>query len=406
LPDRSRRQQSAATLDDLRRRNLAHLLRIIHQHGAVTRSHLASVMGVNRSTVGALAAELAEVGIVQEGAGVGNGVGRPSLLVEPVATSAAVIAYDLRVERVDAALVGLGGEVLASRHRRLRRGALAPTTAVRTLTALAEDLLASQPGVPVVGAAVAVPGLVQHDDGTVVFAPNLGWADVPLGEMLTAALGRTLPGAPPVEVGNDADFGVAAEHMRGAGEGAANVVFLSGEVGIGGGIVLDGQVMAGGSGFGGEVGHMVVNPVGRRCRCGTVGCWETEIGRPAVLSAVGLEDVIGDVPDLDELIAQDGARRASVERVADWLGIGLANLVNIFNPEVIVLGGHLRVLHQACPDAVDRRLEQALPASRRRVRLAYPAFGRSAALMGAAETAFGPLLDDPLGSIAAASAAS
>jgi predicted NBD/HSP70 family sugar kinase len=90
---------------------------------------------------------------------------------------------------------------------------------VRTLTALAEDLLASQPGVPGVGAAVAVPGLVQHDDGTVVFAPNLGWADVPLGEMLTAALGRTLPGAPPVEVGNDADFGVAAEHMRGAGEG-------------------------------------------------------------------------------------------------------------------------------------------------------------------------------------------
>jgi predicted NBD/HSP70 family sugar kinase len=125
-----------------------------------------------------------------------------------------------------------------------------------------------------------------------------------------------------------------------------------------------------------------------------------------VLSAVGLEDVIGDVPDLDELIAQDGARRASVEQVADWLGIGLAKLVNIFNPEVIVLGGHLRVLHQACPDAVDRRLEQALPASRRRVRLAYPAFGRSAALMGAAETAFGPLLDDPLGSIAAASAAS
>lgn len=406
MPDRSRRPQSAATLDDLRRRNLAHLLRILHQHGAVTRSHLASVMGVNRSTVGALAAELADVGLVHEEAGVGRGVGRPSLVVEPMATSAAVIAYDMRIEQIVAALVGLGGTVLATSERRLRRGAVAPATAVRTLTALASDLLEVHPGVPVVGAAVAVPGLVQHDDGTVVVAPNLGWVDVPLGEMLTASLARTFGTAPPVHIGNDADFGVTAEHMRGAGAGTANVVFLSGEVGIGGGIVLDGHVMEGASGFGGEVGHMVVNPAGRRCRCGASGCWETEIGRPAVLGAVGLEDAIGDVPDLSELIARNRKRREAVHRVADWLGIGLANLVNIFNPEVIVLGGHLRVLHQACPEVVDTRVEQALSASRRRVRLAYPAFGRSSALMGAAETAFGPLLDDPLGSIAAASAAS
>ena len=367
---------------------------------------IAGTLGVNRSTVAALVADLAAAGMVREDAGPGGTVGRPSLMVEPVSTSAAVLAFDMRVERVEAALVGLGGRVLASRECVPRGGRLNPQDAIVTLTSLARQVAAVHPDIAIVGCTVAVPGLVRKSDGMVAFAPNLGWHDVPLGDLLAAALVGPFAASPPVQVGNDADLGVTSEHRRGAASGARNVVFLSGEVGVGGGIVIDGQVMSGGLGFGGEVGHMVVNPVGRLCRCGARGCWETEIGRAAVLTAAGLEDISGDVPDLSTLMNGDERARTRVEDVGAWLGLGLSNLVNILNPEVIILGGHLRALHQATAAVVEHHMGQALTASRRDVRLVYPDFGRRAALMGAAETAFEPLLHDPLGVMAAAPRAS
>ena len=395
-----------ATTDDLRRRNLAGLLGLLHINGAMTRSSIAGALGVNRSTVAALVAELASEGMVREDSGTGGSVGRPSLVVEPVSTSAAVIAFDMRVERIVGSLVGVGGQVLATRERRPQGHGLTPTEAVRILAVLAGQLHGEHPDIPVVGVGVAVHGLVRKVDGMVSLAPNLGWRDVPLGNLLSDALAANFAAPLPVAVGNDADLGVTSEHRRGSAAGTHNVVFLSGEVGIGGGVVIDGRVMAGGLGFGGEVGHMVVNPRGRSCRCGSQGCWETEIGREAVLGAVGLKELIGDVPDLRPLVLESDAAARRVEDVGEWLGIGLKNLVNIFNPEVIILGGHLRPLHQASACVVERQLTQALPASRRDVRLVYPHFERRAALMGAAETAFDRLLHDPISVMSRAARAS
>ena len=390
--------RTAATQDDLRRFNRARLLRRLHDLGAASRSDLVAYTGLNRSTVGVLVSELAEAGLVEEGAGTAGQVGRPSLLVRPVPASACVVAFDLRVERTVAALVGVGGDVLARKEVRHRRTSYTPASAVKGMVSLAAQLLAQAPGDAAwVGVGVSVPGVVDHHDGRVRLAPNLGWQDVPLADLLDAGLRAHFGDAPAIVIGNDADLGAVSEHIRGIGTGSRNLIFISGEVGIGGGIIVDGRPMMGAGGYGGEVGHMVVNPEGGVCRCGARGCWETEIGRDAVTRHAGLD---GDQAEIADVVAAanggDSRAREAVERAGEWLGIGLANLVNLFNPEVIVLGGHLRLLLPMVSGTVYRRIHFALPATREQVRVEVPALNGDSTLLGAAEAAFESLLADPI----------
>ena len=389
--------RSAATLDDLRRHNRVRLLRRLHEGGAATRSDLVAFTGLNRSTVGAVVTELADVGLVTEVAGTAGQVGRPSLQVHPVAESAVVVALELRVERSIALLVGLGGTVLARREQRHRRSDYGPAAAVRTVRSLMRHVLSQGPkDAAWVGVGISVPGTVDHGDGRVRLAPNMGWTDVPLADLVRESILEEYGWSPPVVVGNDADLGAMAEHVRGVGALDENLIYLSGEVGIGGGIIIDGRPMTGAGGYGGEVGHMVINPAGTRCRCGAVGCWETEIGRDAVVRAAGLSD---DAEVADVVAAVEAGRRwarTGIDRIGSWLGLGMANLANLFNPQVIVLGGHLRLVYPLVEEVVEQRMHEALPAVREQVRVELPAFSGDSTLLGSAEAAFAALLDDPI----------
>ncbi len=386
---------AGATQDEVRRHNLAALVRFLHEHGSTSRSELVSHTGLNRSTVGGLIADLVAVGLVRETEPVGKGVGRPSFGVEPVHDRAYVLAIDLRVDRTIAALVGFGGVVLERRQQRYRTGQQQrEERVVAQLVDVCHELLAAAPrGAVQVGVGVGVPGLVRQPDGLVRFAPNLGWVDVPLGEHLAEALGISTS----VVVGNDSDLGAVSERLRGSAVGAANVVYLSGQVGVGGGIVIDGRLLTGSQGYGGEVGHMRVNPKGRACRCGAIGCWETEIGDPAVRLATGA----GPTAPVSEIVALaaggDKAARRGLRTVGGWLGLGVANLVNIFNPDVVVFGGSLREILPVARDQVEAALAFALTAPGEHVHLVLPALGDDSTLLGAAESAFAPLLDDPVG---------
>lgn len=390
--------RGAATQDDVRRHNLARLLTRLHQGGAARRSDLVAFTGLNRSTVGVLVSELADVGLVNEGAGSAGQVGRPSLLVQPVAASAVVVAFDLRVERTVAALVGLGGEVIVRREQRHRRASYTPEVAVRNILSLTAQLLSQAPrGASWVGIGIGVPGIVDLSSGMVPLAPNLGWTDVPLGHMVRDALIDEYGFAPYVAINNDADLGAIAEQARGVGRHSRNLIYLSGEVGVGGGVIIDGRLMAGAGGYGGEVGHMVVNPQGVVCRCGARGCWETEIGRDAIVRAAGIAGEQVEVADvIAAASAGDKQARAAIEEVGEWVGIGLANLVNLFNPEVIVMGGHLRLLYPMVTGTVYRRIHYALPAVLEQARVEVPALSGDSTLFGAAETAFADLLANPI----------
>ena len=393
---------SAATQDEVRRHNLARIVRRLHLNGPASRSELVALTGLNRSTVGVLISELVDAGLATEGAGSAGTVGRPSLVVALDPLSAVVVAFDLRVERLIGAVIGVGGEVLARRELKHRRQSFGPQVAVKQLVAMTASLLESVPeGAAWVGAGISVPGIVDHGDGLVRVAPNLGWNDAPLGAFATAAMASEFGAGPQVRVGNDADLGAMAEHVRGAGVGSQNLIYLSGEVGIGGGIVIDGRLMAGAGGYGGEVGHMVINPAGELCRCGARGCWETQIGRDAVLRAAGRELDAAEVQDI--VIAArsgDDAALETMRTVGGWLGLGIGNLVNIFNPEVVVLGGHLHHLIAEVPGATVDRVGSSLRAPREQVKVMAPELAGDSTLIGAGELAFAELLADPLGILA------
>ena len=388
----------AASQDEVRRHNLATVLRRLHLGGAVSRSELVALTGLNRSTVGALVNELAEQGLVVEEPGASVGVGRPSLVVAVQPRSAVVLAFDFRVDRTVGSVMGLGGDMIERVERARSQSASAPKIAIQQILDMTHELLECVPEETIwVGTGIGVPGIVNAKSGLVSQAPNLGWVDVPFEQLIRTSMQEEFGEVPPIFVSNDADLGVLAEHTRGRAVAARNVIYLSGEVGIGGGVILNGELMSGAGGFGGEVGHMVVNPSGTQCRCGSRGCWETVIGRASILNCIPDAEVYGEVQDVLTVVENgDDEVQQRLDSVGRWLGIGLVNLVNIFNPEVIVLGGHLGQIYPTVASSVLRELDNALRASREQVTVAVASLRDDSTLIGASESAFAPLLNSPL----------
>ena len=391
------RETSGQRSETVRRANLSTIVRELHLRGPLSRSDLVCSTGLTRGAIRGLIGELAESGLVrEERSGPVGTPGRPSPLVRPRHDSATVLALDIAVDSIGAALVGLGGRVIDHVRVDRARGHLAAERIATDLARLALPLIERHGARDsLIGIGVAMVGVVRLSDGLVRLAPNLGWQDVPLGELLAQRLKLGLP----VIVSNEADLGALAEHRRGAAVGIDDVLYLSGEVGVGGGLIVDGQPLIGASGYAGEVGHMPVNPAGATCRCGSVGCWETEVGERALLRRAGRPASSGRAA-VDDVIAsaEAGSAKAlaALSETGEWLGIGLAGLVNLFNPTVVVLGG---VFGRMAPfvaaeveEALDRR---ALRAPRDVVRVVPTSLGGEATLIGASETAFEPFLVDP-----------
>ncbi|TVT37152.1 ROK family protein, partial [Amycolatopsis rhizosphaerae] len=225
---------AGARPDDVRRHNRAALLRRLHVDGPSTRASLATTLGLNRSTIKALVDGLAEDGVVEERVPVQrSGAGRPSLLVLPQPQAAVVLAIDIRVDRAAMALVGIGGQILGRDSWRLRAGNREPVEVFTRIVDYFAPLVAEQHVAPV-AIGLSVPGVVRHTDGFVHEAPNLHWTDVPFGGWLSHSLKL------PVHVGNDAELGALAEHLRGAARNAEDVVYISADVGVGGGVISNG----------------------------------------------------------------------------------------------------------------------------------------------------------------------
>ncbi|MFG2040271.1 ROK family protein [Dactylosporangium sp. NPDC048998] len=387
--------------EEIRRSNLGALLRSVHLHGAMSRADLTASLGLNRSTIGALTADLAAAGLVSEGVPreQRGRAGRPSLVVRPESEKVSVYAFAVEVDRIVAARVGLGGVLLDRFEAARPRGEHDAATVVAPIADFVRKMQVTVPaGARLIGSGAAVSAMVRREDGFVRLGPQLGWADQPLGEALRDLIGDGRP----VAVRNNADLAALAEHTRGAAAGCDNLVYLYGDAGVGGGIIAAGRPVTGHGGYGGEVGHMVVNPNGKPCSCGSRGCWETEIGEHALLSAAGRNPTAGRdgiLAVVDAASRGDNTAQAAMRQVGDWLGFGVANLVNIFNPEMVIFGGTLREVYLASAAQVRSRLNRnGLPACREHVRLRTPQLGQDAALLGAAELAFEPLFADPLDS--------
>jgi predicted NBD/HSP70 family sugar kinase len=395
-------RRSGIGQDALRRVNLSALLSRVHLSGPTTRAALTIELGLNRSTIGDLTAQLESLGLVRdERPSRTDGTGRPSHVVVPQ-EQVSVLAVTLDVDRMGAAIVGLGGVVLGRRERQHATGGHDAAAVADSLASMCEELLAACPS-RCLAMGVSVPGVVRADDGLVRFAPNLGWVDAPF----TAMLAERLPLS--IVTANDADLGVLAEHLRGAAVGYDDVAYISGGVGIGGGFIVGGSPLRGMGGYAGEIGHLPIDTIGGApCRCGARGCWETKVGENHLLEAVGrlpgggpaaVADVIRD--------ANAGDRRAAdaVRECAFWIGVGLGAIINAFNPAVIVLSGLLGAVWDSSPDDVTRALSGvSLAAPRAQVQIVAAGLGLDSSLIGAAELAFSALLADPMSYAGALSA--
>ncbi|BDZ48124.1 sugar kinase [Frondihabitans sucicola] len=391
MTDVQQRSTRGSNPDRVRQHNLSTVLGLVHRSQGVSRSQLTLATGLNRSTIAALVGELTDAGLVRESEpAASNRVGRPSPVVA-AAPGVVAFAVNPEIDAVTVGVVGLDGTV----QRRIRRETDSVPTAREAADLAASsirDVLRELPSVQrAVGIGVAVPGLVRRGDGLVRLAPHLGWVDEPFVELLREATGL------PTTADNDASLGALAESLFGAGRGVGTLVFLNGGAsGVGGGAIVDGRPLQGFEGYAGELGHTLVNSNGVTCHCGAVGCLETEVGQAELLHALGRAR--GDDDDLDALLAAstDPEVLAEVERQAGYLAIALRNVINLFNPETIVLGGFLGALFGVAGPRIESLATRgALRGPRETVRLRRAELGSGRLMIGAAELAFAALLADP-----------
>jgi predicted NBD/HSP70 family sugar kinase len=377
--------------DHVRRHNLSTILGLVHHGRGMSRSQLTQAMGLNRSTIAALVAELVDRDLVrEEDAESTFQVGRPSPMVRPSSTPVG-LALNPEIDAITLGVVGLGGEVLTT----VRHSLTAPPTAEQAVEITAGMIESLQPALGsahrITGIGVAVPGLVRERDGLVRLAPHLNWHDEPFAKMLQVATGV------PVRAANDARLGGRAESAFGGGRGLRDMIYFNGSPsGIGGGIITGGSPLAGADGYAGELGHTMVNPYGMACHCGAVGCLETEVRRDRLLEVTGLgaEDAAGLATALTA--SSDAMVEAEVGRQLGYLGVALRNTINLLNPQLIVLGGFLADLMDADPSRLGNLgSNRPLAASRQSVDIRPAELGADLLMIGGAELAFESLIADP-----------
>jgi predicted NBD/HSP70 family sugar kinase len=384
------------------------VLRALHAAGSMSRSELGSTTGLNRSTVASLVNELVQAGIVEEGSGSSGTVGRPSLTVSAVPDSLAVIGWDLRVDSSTAVVEGFGGRILHRWRKEHRRGSTDPyEVAARVVTGSSQIAEELPDHVIVAGIGCAMPGVIDPGGdpprSTIHRAPSLGWVDVPFGVILGEAMRERFGSHVPVILGNDAKLGAMAEWTRGAGRNSRAMVFISGDVGIGGGVIVEGELLTGASGYAGEIGHMRFDPDGPVCRCGARGCWETAIGINTIVRSAHLDPVTAGLVDVVRAAsAGDGVAAQALAEAARAVGQGLASVVNLVNPDTVVLGGHLAELLGNYRHTIIEELRFTLSRDSTMVRLVEPELGPDSIVIGAAELAFDRALSTPARALAEA----
>lgn len=398
---------SGLTADQMavRRHNLSLVLRHLRLHGDRSRARIASDVGLNKATVSSLVAELAARGLVVEGETERGAVGRPGRVVEVSGTSHVALGAEVNIDYVSVLATNLRGEAVGERRDALDTANMTPDAVVQRLAAVVRAVLDPllSTGADPVGLTLAVPGIVEPATGTVFEAPNLGWRGTPVVERLSAALGD--PGYP-ITLENEANIAALAELDARGPDAARELLLITGAVGVGGGIVSGGRLLRGGRGFAGELGHMHLDPAGRRCRCGRTGCWETVVGLGALLRAAApASDPVRD-PSIDVVQRLTELRRRAeaehprtlraIEEIGDGLVRGCGTLVNIFNPEVLVLGGYFAELGPWFGPRLERELAgEVFAPDAGGVAIELSTLGFSAAVRGGALQAARHVYTDP-----------
>jgi len=403
------RQRVAAGRSDqasMRRSNMGLILRHLKDHAGQSRARVAAETGLSKATTSSLIGDLVERGLVTEGELHRAGsVGRPGLALHLDGRHLCGVGLEINVDYLSVTALDLTGTLLLEATRPIDAAALS----VEEVLAEVADLLTSTMrsgrarGVRTVAIAIAAPGSIDIDTGEVQFAPNIGWQDVALVSGLVRLLGRT---APPVFLENDAKLGALAEYAGVSHSGIRDLLYVTGDVGVGGGIITDGRLLRGFSGFAGEIGHMPMDPQRHPCACGRTGCWETIVGLAAFLRLVGdpgdpvrdterpLEDRLADINARAD--REDQRTLAAIETIAEGLGIGVSLLVDILNPRLVILGGYFAFLADRLVGPLTAVLAERRMSPQAECAVSASTLGLTSAARGGAHLALETVFRDPV----------
>lgn len=366
--------------DSMRARNLAVVLDAIHRTGPHTRAALAEMTGLTKTTVSSLVADLLEAGAVTESGAVRGGErGRPGVAVSLSGHRVATLGLEINIDYLAACVVDLTRTVRLRGTRPADNRNSNPADILQRLRDLVKETTAEaeESGLRIIGAALAVPGTVEG--GVLRSAPHLGWRDVRVADLIDL----------PFAIDNEANLAALGELWFGSR--ASDFLYVSGEIGIGAGLVVGGTVFRGTFGLAGELGHVVVVPDGPACRCGGRGCLEVYAGQDALLGP--LDSVAALVERLES-----GDRRAveACARAGHALGVALTSAVHLLDPGRIVLGGIFAPLFPWLEGPVAEGLGTRLGQMRGTPpALVVSGIGADAAVLGAAGLIIQRIIADP-----------
>ncbi|WP_456274957.1 ROK family protein [Bacillus sp. AK031] len=317
----------------VKKNNKALVLQLIMQNEPISRADIAQVSGLNKATVSSLVNELlAEELIYESGPGESSGGRRPVILHFNKVTGYA-IGIDIGVNYVLCVLTDLKGNIIIEKNQPVTRTPYHDilTTVKGMVQSLIDEMPDSRYGI--VGIGAGVPGIINKE-GSILLAPNLGWENIQLKKELEEEF------QVPVIIENEANAGAFGEQQFGAGQESQNIIYVSAGIGIGIGIILNKELYQGKNGFSGEMGHMIIEMNGKQCNCGSKGCWEAYASEHALLEMA--EDRIDSLEELLKL-AEDGDDTAQnlFEQIGKYLGFGINNIINTFNPDQVIIGNRL-----------------------------------------------------------------
>jgi predicted NBD/HSP70 family sugar kinase len=375
----------------MQRANRALVLDLVRDQPTLSRAAIARQTRLSPAAVSGIVDHLVREGWVrEEGAVVTGTVGRRPLRLAFVPEARLALGIDLDVREISAALVDLGGRPRTVHRVAVPSGA-DPTVVLALAADLARQAMSEAPAERLLGVGMAVPGMVRWPDGVNLFSPNFGWRDVPIRAKMEELLGV------PVLVDNEVRALAQAEHQYGAARQARTVVFVDAGSGVGGAVILDGQLYRGMHGAAGEVGHNTAEPHGPRCGCGNRGCLEV------FASLIGLEMRVRDALTagrVSSLTGRQGAltpkdlacaaaagdelARELLDHAAEYLGLAVANAVANWDPELVVLSGPV-IREGGLFDSVLAASRPAvLEVARARVRVTSAEIAENVKIIGAA----------------------
>ncbi len=433
----------------LREMNLSAVLRFIYHEAPLSRSQLAGKTGLNKSTISSLVEDLLDRRLIHETGMASAGKGRPSTMLETHPQAGVVVAVELGVDFVGVAIIDFKGSILWRKLDLADPAASQEKTLGQTMALVDETIrLCRQQHHRILGLSFSIPGTVDLHQGILIFAPNLNWRNVQFRKIFSAYTGL------PVFIENDANAAAVAEHLFGVARNLHDFLFVFVGVGLGSGLFLNDRLYRGTGGYAGEIGHtpIIAEPFQNPCQCGNLGCWETYANQFSILRRVEarLEQARrGDQPVTQSVTSADAASSPShipslteqqrdqppaanrqpsiipalmqqqnsalsipivkqaaeagdphaLESLAEAgsaMGTGLAVLVNLFNPEKIVLGGPVSIagefLMPSIRESVSRHAMQEILAQ---TEIKLSAFGPDASLVGAAAVVVDDVLTHP-----------